>query len=397
MKYKISTILSLLLVLSSCTRDKIENEEQSMKKEVVKNFANIVKANYSDALEDAKELQIAIERFTSNPNVSSHESAKYAWLNSRESYGQTETFRFMDGPIDNTNGPEGNLNAWPLDEAYIDYVYDVATHSIVNNGLIADSTFEITTANLKSVNEDGGETNISIGYHALEFLLWGQDLNYDPVSNSSNNFDVSGQRTYSDYSTEPFADRRKKYLNVTAQILVDDLTYLVNAWEKDAWGETAFLSKSPDQAITEIMTGMAMLSKGELAGERMFVAVNNRDQEDEHSCFSDNTHRDIYTNALGIKNVYLGSYGSISGASIQDLLKNQNKELEEKLSAQFNSTWETIEAVNTHAPFDAQLLEETVTGNGVIMTAVHALQKQGDYLVEAAAELGLKISADLEE
>jgi putative iron-regulated protein len=303
----------------------------------------------------------------------------------------------MNGPIDNTNGPEGNLNAWPLDEAYVDYMYDVATHSKVNNGLIADSTFEINTTNLRSVNEDGGETYISIGYHALEFLLWGQDLNYDPVSNSSNNFDAAGQRTYSDYLTERFADRRKKYLNVTAQILVDDLTYLVNAWKKDAWGETAFLSKSPDQALTEIMTGMAMLSKGELAGERMFVAVNNRDQEDEHSCFSDNTHRDIYTNALGIKNVYLGSYGSILGASIQDLLKNQNKELEEKLSAQFNSTWETIEAVNTHAPFDAQLLEETVTGSGVIMTAVLALQKQGDRLVEAAAELGLKRSADLEE
>ena len=45
---------------------------------------------------------------------------------------------------------------------------------------------------------------------------------------------------------------------------------------------------------------------GELAGERMNIALLTNSQEDEHSCFSDNTHRDIFLNAEGIQNAFEG-------------------------------------------------------------------------------------------
>ena len=395
MNFNVLISTSVLLVFISCSKDKID-KELNMKEEVVINFANIAEANYSDALQDAKDLQSVILRFTSNPTTTTHELAKYAWLNSRESYGQTETFRFMNGPIDNQNGPEGNLNAWPLDEAYIDYVYDSSTHSYVNNGLISDSSFVISSENLRDANEKGGETNISIGYHAIEFLLWGQDLNYDSNTHTTS-YSYSGQRTYKDFSEKPLAERRKKYLIATTELLVEDLKYLVDAWSKNGWGRTAFTTKDTDKAIADIMTGMAMLSKGELAGERMFVAIDNKDQEDEHSCFSDNTHRDIYTNALGIKNVYFGNYKDIIGSSIKDLLENTDTQFEALLTEHFNETWKTIENVDKNAPFDKQLLNENVTGNGPIMTAVSALQKQGDLIVQAGKKMSLTVTADLEE
>ena len=59
-------------------------------------------------------------------------------------------------------------------------------------------------------------------------------------------------------------------------------------------------------SLRDILTGLGVLSKSELSGERMFVAYDNQDQEDEHSCFSDNTHRDITNNARGIYNVWTG-------------------------------------------------------------------------------------------
>ena len=403
MKTKYSIITGVILfvsigLFSSCEKLKKTKEDgsENLKSKVVKNFASIVESNYSDALNDALDLEIAINEFIISPSETSHEAVKNAWIYSRESYGQTETFRFMNGPIDDENGPEGNLNAWPLDEGYIDYVYDGITHTIVNNGLIADLNWDITASNLRNSNESGGETNISIGYHAIEFLLWGQDLNYNMTTHTTD-YSQAGNRSYTDFVDDPLAERRKTYLKIAMEILIEDLSYLVDAWKDGGWGRTALLGKDTDQAITEIMTGLAMLSKGELAGERMFVALDNQDQEDEHSCFSDNTHRDIYNNALGIKNVYFGNYKLVNGASIKDLIHDLDEETEESLSAHFNTTWETIEGVDQAAPFDGQLVQESVTGTGPIMTAVLNLQLQGDLIVEAANKLGLTVSADLFE
>jgi putative iron-regulated protein len=44
------------------------------------------------------------------------DAAKEAWLTARQSYGPTEAYRPYGAPIDDDNGPEGQLNACPLDE-----------------------------------------------------------------------------------------------------------------------------------------------------------------------------------------------------------------------------------------------------------------------------------------
>ena len=72
------------------------------------------------------------------------------------------------------DGPEGQINAWPMDEAYVDYVDREPDAGIINN---AAKYPTITTEVLDEANEKGGEKNISTGWHAIEFLLWGQDPN----------------------------------------------------------------------------------------------------------------------------------------------------------------------------------------------------------------------------
>lgn len=387
----------LTLGLSSCSKDDSDSKEDvvnGLKAKVISNFSNIAFANYTDAYNDAVAMNNSLIAFTDNPSETTHQAAKDAWLHARESYGQTETFRFMNGPIDDDNGPEGALNAWPLDENYVDYVYNPITHEIIKEGLINDNSFDITQANLNSKNEDGGEKNISIGYHAIEFLLWGQDFN---ASMAGVDFSLSGQREYTDYTTDEDAERRKTYLKLVGTQLLEDLEYVVTAWQSGGWGRSAFEALEEDKAIEAILTGMGKLSKGELAGERMFVALSNQDQEDEHSCFSDNTHRDIYNNALGIRNLYYGSYGSVSGTSIEDLIAAQDSDLATEMTALFETTWTKIKAVDAAKPFDRQLTLETVGGTGPIMSAVLSLQEQGDKIAEAGTALGLTVVSDLEE
>ena len=346
---------------------------------VVQNYASLVYANYSDAYRDGLKLQEAIDAFLSDSSEEKLTKAKEAWLTSRNSYGQTEAFRFYEGPIDFANddaeGPEGRLNAWPLNEAYIDYVKGDETA-----GIVQDTDVSITSETLSDENQKNDEANVSTGYHAIEFLLWGQDLSLDSA----------GQRPASDYTKTPENERRRAYLKEVTSLLVGDLKFLVDSWEpnKDNYAKEFVVN---DKAITNIMTALATLSGFELASERMATALDSGDQEDEHSCFSDNTHKDFIMNARGVSNVFFGTYGNIKGASIYQLLKEKDEELAEKLEHQIFETAELID--NIPYPIDREVLA-TPKGSPArekMELVIASLQKQADLFKEAGAALGLDV------
>lgn len=387
-----SILLLISLITFSCEEDEnATNNESVLISEAVNNYANIVLANYTDALNDAKTLQTAINTFVDAPSDANLTAAKNAWLQSRESYGQSEAFRFYGGPIDDEDGPEGQLNAWPLDESYIDYVTVSANGGDANDGtnIINDpSTFPtIDKTVIASLNEQGGETNVSSGYHAIEFLLWGQD-----VSTGAG----GGERPYTDYvtggsGTNSNQDRRGQYLKALAELLVDDLQSLVDKWAEGGNYRSFFTSEAElNNSLERILNSLGKLSKGELAGERMFVAWDLRSKEDEHSCFSDNTHRDIVTNAKGIENVYLGQYGSISGTGIYDVIAVQNPTLAEEIKTLMRTSVTSAELIE--APFDQEFLAEP--GRTRIQTTFTTLRDQGDKIAEAAALFGFTVDPE---
>ncbi len=361
-------------------------EIAALKGEVAANYAALVYAGYEDAANTAVALQAALQAFVSNPTPETHQAAKDAWLAAREPYGQTEVFRFYGGPIDDEDGPEGLINAWPLDESYVDYVEGVPEAGIINN----PAEYPTIDADLlASLNEAGAEENISAGYHAIEFLLWGQDLSTDG----------NGGRQYTDYTTAANADRRGAYLLAAADLLVANLQGLVAEWAPDADNyRAAFLAQDANESLRQMLTGMGVLSKSELAGERMFVAYDNQDQEDEHSCFSDNTHRDIITNAQGIANVLTGSYTrtdgtTISGASLLTLLDVADPALAGQMRALADAALAQVNAIPT--PFDQAIV--LAESRPAVLAAVNALQDQGDALAQVAAVLGVQINTDLPE
>lgn len=384
MKSTFSIVILILFIFSCSTKEDIS------KKEVVENYANIVYANYLDAHEHALALREEVKRFTENPTQAGFDKTKKAWLLARESYGQTEAFRFYGGPIDGENGPEGQLNAWPLDEAYIDYVASENNNANIINS--PEAFPEITAELIASMNEKGSETNVSSGYHAIEFLLWGQDLSDGPGS---------GDRKYTDYidgekATAENADRRRTYLLETVNLLIKDLKSVMEEWAPNQQNYRAEFISNPDKSIEKIVSGLGKLSKGELAGERMFVAYDLRSKEDEHSCFSDNTHRDIIANATGIQNVYLGEYktfrndSTISGPSIYDLVKQQEETLAEELKQTIANG--LSESKKIEAPFDQQIKNEG--GRKQIAKTISLFRKQGDLLAASANKFGFKFDPE---
>lgn len=345
---------------------------------VLAHYGELVHASYADAHAGALALQKAVDAFVAAPSEAGLQAARKAWLEAREWYGQTEAFRFYGGPIDGEDGPEGQINAWPMDEAYVDAV-DGAPEA----GIIADRSVSIDMDTLAGLNEKDGEENISTGWHAIEFMLWGQDL-YE---------DSPGRRAYTDFvdGQAPNADRRRAYLKVTTELLVKDLAGLVDAWAPNADNYRKRFA-ADEGNLARVISAIGILSRGELAGERIEVALDSQNQEDEHSCFSDNTHRDIVANAAGIRNVWRGQYtradGSVlKGPGVRDLVAVKNKALATRVDSQIDASVKAAEAIP--APFDRAILAGN-PGRAKVEATVVALKKQTEGLVEAAAALGIK-------
>ncbi|MDZ7936517.1 MAG: imelysin family protein [Emticicia sp.] len=384
MKIKFISILSVIVLLStSCEKDTVSSIENS----AIKSYSEIVSATYEDSYSEAVKLQTAIKTFTATPTSGNFELAKSAWKAARIPYGQTEAFRFYGGPIDNDEGPEGLINGWPMDESFLDYVEGNLTAGLINNPTKYPT---ITKELLESLNEKESETQIMTGYHAIEFLLWGQDLNANGP----------GQRAFTDYSTAKNADRRKAYLQLVADLLVENLAQVKDEWKTGGKYRTEFEKTESNEVIGNIFRGIGTLSKGELAGERMTVALANKDQEDEHSCFSDNTHIDIQMNFKGIQNVYVGKYTRVNGqvvtgTSFSEVVKAKDTAKDAAVLEYLTKTETDVALLVKNAPFDK--LISAGDPNNIVKPVIENLKKLSDRLVDAAFALGIQVNTDLPE
>jgi len=336
--------------------------------ESIRRYSAHVHASYAKTLKTAEELRDAIRTFTTTPSVITHEMAKAAWVNARAAYGPTEVFRFYNGPIDRDGGPEGLLNAWPLDEAYIDYVAGNPNAGIINN---LTEFPEITTELLIQLNELDGQKNISTGYHAIEFLLWGQDFFVESV----------GQRAFTDYTTAPNADRRAQYLNIVADLIVSEVAGLESEWRP---GENnyrrEFESKPTLVAMKNLLSGIIFMAGDELSGERMYVAYDTRGQEDEHSCFSDMTHKDIEWNFRGVE-------GVVSQTGILEIPVVASSPAAARVRARLASSNKLIMSIPV--PFDQAIGNEA--GRDVILRSVEELEALAKDLVDVSVLLNARV------
>jgi putative iron-regulated protein len=370
------------LVSAGCGTEPLEEERA---RPVVERYAALVNENYTDAVEKARALRTAVEAFVADPTEAKLTAARNAWLAARPAYGQSEAFRFYGGPIDDEDtGPEGRINAWPLDEAYIDSVVGAPGAGIIN------ATAEYPTLSeelLASLNERDGETNIATGYHAIEFLLWGQDRSVTGPGNRPATDFVDG-------GTAPNAARRREYLKLVTDLLVKDLETVQAQWAPggDNYGKT-FAALAPEEAVQRMLTGMGALSGAELSGERMTVAYDNKDQEDEHSCFSDSTLADLYANALGIQNVYLGRYGTQDGRGLDELVAEVDPKLDEEMKERLQASLDAIQAIP--GPFDQAILgTDNSAGRQKVKAAIDALRAQTETLVEVSTALGIELNLE---
>jgi putative iron-regulated protein len=372
----------------------------------IADHVTVVRSNYADVVAGALALQVAVEAFVAAPSAESHRAAKDAWIAARLPYGASEAFRFYDGPIDDPeDGLEGFINAWPLDENYIDYTRDEPEAGLIND---VTGTPELDAEVLRGANEAQGEKAISTGYHAIEFLLWGQD---DPTPGTG-----AGKRTHTDFlpaeqgGTASHHDRRGVYLTTVTAMLVEDLERVALAWdpgEPESFAATFGVVASdpttePDarkEAIGKLLRSLGSMAKAELSGERMTVAYKNRSEEDEHSCFSDNTAPDLLGNGVGIQNVWLGRYGSYDGVGLDDIVRALDPAVADTATKDIEASVSKLEALvtlqNQGTPIDVILqAEDGRPERTAMLEAIQSLKQVAEDIERCATVLGLSISLE---
>ncbi|MEQ8506167.1 MAG: imelysin family protein [Rhodospirillales bacterium] len=370
---------------------------------VLDTYADIAHAMYEDSLIAAGSLKAAIDGLVAKPSREALIRARAAWVAARQPYQQTEGYRFGNAAVDDW---EGKVNAWPLDEGLIDYV-DASygkdsqdnpyyTANVIANpnlrlgGKTIDAakiTPQLLSGTLHEV--DGVEANVATGYHAIEFLLWGQDLNGTGPG--------AGNRPHTDFDTKNCThgncDRRAQYLTAATDLLIADLKDIVAQWAPDGDARKAV------KDVGAIIKGLGSLSYGELAGERIKLGLMLHDPEEEHDCFADNTHNSHYFDQVGMMAVYSGHYARIDGSvvmgpSLADLVKAKDAKLAAKIDDAMNATLARMQIMKDLADrrvmaYDQMIGEGNVAGNKIIQDVVDGLVAQAKAIESAMAPLGL--------
>ncbi|CCV15637.1 imelysin family protein [Mesorhizobium sp. STM 4661] len=377
-------------------------------KAVIKTYSDIALAKYEDSLTTAQALDKAVDALLAKPSVETLNAAREAWKASRVPYQQTEVYRFGNKIVDDW---EGKVNSWPLDEGLIDYVAksygtESDANSLYTANVIANKEIEIDGKKVDATNltpeflsstlqEAGGiEANVAIGYHAIEFLLWGQDLHGTGPG--------AGERPYTDYDlancTGGNCDRRAQYLKSASDLLVSDLRDMVNDWKEGGAARKNLVDGEPNAGISTIFTGMGSLSYGELAGERMKLGLLLHDPEEEHDCFSDNTYNSHLYDAIGIRAAYHASYVRLDGTvvegpSVSDMVKAADPAIDKELSDKLDVSVAKMEAIKARAvageAYDQQIAEGNTEGNAAVQAAIGALIDQTKSIERAVGALKL--------
>ena len=374
----------------------------------LRHYAAMARAKYEDSLNAARALRKAVDRLIARPTEKNLEAARRVWRAARVPYQQSEVYRFGNAIVDDW---EGRVNAWPLDEGLIDYVAasygaDSEENAAFRANVIANATLTFSgktidarriTKKLLSdaLHELGGvEANVATGYHAIEFLLWGQDLNGTGPG--------AGRRPASDFDPANCSwgncGRRAAYLKAAADLLVDDLAWMTAQWAPGGKASAELLKGGVKKGLAAIVTGMGSLSYGELAGERMKLGLLLHDPEEEHDCFSDNTHNAHYYDALGVRNVYLGEYRRIDGsllkgpglsAIVAAAAPAVDKEMRRRLDATMAAMREIVKAADGGEAYDQMIGKGNKAGNARVQAAIDALKAQTGSIEKIRAALGL--------
>lgn len=388
---------------------------------ILNGYRSLASHSYEAAYHSADRLRKATLAFLAEPSKTGLDNLRQTWRTARIDYSQTEVFRFGNWIVDDW---EGQVNAWPVDEGLLDYVSTAyqasSTNPLYRHNLVANANIVVGGIPIKADSLawpqlkfiHGGsehESNVLLGYHAIEFMLWGQDLNLTTPG--------AGQRPWTDYATDSactsgpqaapveHCQRRRQLLQTMVEHLYQSLGSMTLSWAGSgpaSYGQY-LVNGDPQNGLRRMLFGMIRLAGDELSGERMQVALISGAPEEEQDCFSDDTHQSVYYNAIGIKNIYYGQYRNAryrggfdyqAETSMAQLAQQTDAALAANIDQAFIDVEQSLLVIKQRGEagetFDLLIRPNNAQGHQWLQQAITQLQHLSQLLEQLGAAIGLQ-------
>lgn len=327
-------LLTSLILFSACSQD---DEPRSLSPEAANlpspadipdagAFAQHLPSHafqqFSIATEEAEALTLSIETLTATPTQAALDQARRHWRLSYNAY----LAALASSRLPVIEPPEwhsaqltrrhltGQLNSWPLEPGYIDYLDGYPLTGIVN-----DTTLALDAESIARQHRFSDASYVSLGYPAIEFILWGESgerpssdfnraaehtstpsliaqdnpavSNVDPAATQFSSADTPHDHTANPKtaSSEPSRvtnqARRGEYLLIISQLLHQQLQRLQLRWEPESgYYANKVTTASPEKILQASLMTAQQLIKEEILGHYLmnegsspFSAGNNAD------------------------------------------------------------------------------------------------------------------------
>ena len=176
-------------------------------------------------------------------------------------------------------------------------------------------------------------------------------------------------------------------------------------WQAGGAARKELEAKGEAGGLATILTGLGSLSYGELAGERMKLGLLLHDPEEEHDCFSDNTHNSHYYDQVGMVAIWNGSYTRIDGSKVEgpgiaDLAAERTAPTPRPRSTRcWRIPRPSCKAIKDSADggamaYDQMLAEGNEKGAAMVQAAVDALVAQTRGIEAVVGGIGVEIKVE---
>ena len=306
----------------------------------------------SRAAQQAQQLDQRLSAFLHQPDSTHLVQVQSAWRQAYDAYLNTLVYAYLPikDPAEWHQKGIGYratltlLDSWPIEGGYIDHVPGYPFSGIVN-----DLTLELNEDNLLAQHGFSDPSYASLGYHALEFMLWGANgdraasdflakENTAPVVMPSEGKAETPETAAEAVSeTVPVAEpriqnhnRRRQYVQLLTNQLLEHLNRLQRRWQPSNGYYAELLDKTAanQSLLAALMASQSLLSK-ELLDRRL--GTNSSE-------FSNTGIDDIIAISHGLKTLLLGNEEpgnaaiSLLDAEMQQSWQKQFAELQQTLS-----------------------------------------------------------------
>jgi putative iron-regulated protein len=396
-------LISSLIFLAACSPKNETSTDEELNKIQIDSSAfaaqvGIIAYTYlSDASQSVQTLDSQLASFMYHPNPMSQAEIQQSWRLAYNSFLRSLIFSYLpiQDPPDWQSQRIGyshllaQLDSWPIEGGYIDYIQGYPFSGIVN-----DLTLDIDEDSIRSQHGFTDPSNASLGYHALEFMLWGNDgkrsaRDFFPQENTAPipiNDDVVTTQFLDDSSKESLEgsahgniliqteapeiklqnhNRRRQYTQLLIELLQKDLHRIQRRWEPSSGYYAQLLQQSDSKKTlrSAFIAAQGLISKEIL--HKRFQLISSE--------FSQTSIDDISALLSGIELWFMPTDEDQQEASLLFLLQQTDNQAATEFMNTFKQLKACVKMMSTDDDSIDQCKQDTLQLLAVLRNSANAL------------------------